>query len=112
MVSDITYIPTGEDWLYLSGVMDALQDAINHTNNVEGCILHSNRGSQYCSKAYQQMVSQNHLVSSMSRKGNCWDNASYGKLLGYIEAGMVKRPALPYTRRSQDRDFRVYLDFL
>ncbi len=48
----------------------------------------------------------------MSRKGNCWDNASHGKLLGYIEAGMVKRPTLPHTRRSQDRDFRVYLDFL
>ena len=74
MVSDITYIPTDEGWLYLSGVldlcgrkivglamrsrmtkqlvMDALQEAINHTNNVEGCILHSDRGSQYCSKAY------------------------------------------------------------
>jgi putative transposase len=68
MVSDITYIPTDEGWLYLSGVMDlcgrkmvgvamgsrmtkqlvmdALQDAVNHTNHVEGCILHSDRGSQ------------------------------------------------------------------
>nr|WP_269140345.1 DDE-type integrase/transposase/recombinase [Pectinatus haikarae] len=67
MVSDITYIPTDEGWLYLSGimdlcgrkmigvamgsrmtkqlVMDALQNAINHTNNVEECILHSDRGS-------------------------------------------------------------------
>jgi len=107
MVSDITYIPTDEGWLYLSGVMDlcgrkmvgvamgtrmtkqlvmdALQDAINHTNNVEGCILHSDRGSQYCSKAYQKMVAQNHIVSSMSRKGNCWDNAPMESFWGTLK---------------------------
>lgn len=97
MVSDITYIPTDEGWLYLAGVMDlcgrkivgiamnsrmtkqlvmdALQDAIKHTDSVEGCILHSDRGSQYCSNAYQEMAAQYHFVRSMSRKGNCWDNA-------------------------------------
>ena len=107
MVSDITYIPTDEGWLYLAGVMDlcgrkmvgvamgsrmtkqlvmdALQDAINHTNNIEGCILHSDRGSQYCSKAYQQMISQKHIVSSMSRKGNCWDNAPMESFWGTLK---------------------------
>ena len=71
MVSDITYIPTEEGWLYLAGVMDlcgnkivgvsmdgrmtkelvisALKDAIRRTPFTEGCILHSDRGSQYCS---------------------------------------------------------------
>ena len=74
MVSDITYIPTDEGWLYLAGVMDlcgdkiigvsmdsrmtknlviaALEDAIRHTKVTEGCILHSDRGSQYCSLDY------------------------------------------------------------
>jgi putative transposase len=107
MVSDITYVPTDEGWLYLAGVMDlcgrkmvgvamgsrmtkqlvmdALQDAINHTDNIEGCILHSDRGSQYCSKAYQQMIERNQLVCSMSRKGNCWDNAPMESFWGTLK---------------------------
>ena len=78
MVSDITYIPTDEGWLYLAGVMDlcgnkivgismdgrmtkelviaALKDAILYTKATEGCILHSDRGSQYCSLDYQALV--------------------------------------------------------
>ena len=80
MVSDITYIPTDEGWLYLAGVMDlcgqkivgismdsrmtkelcmnALVDAINHTDDTEGCILHSDRGSQYCSLDYQALAKE------------------------------------------------------
>lgn len=107
MVSDITYIPTDEGWLYLAGVMDlcgrkivgvamdsrmtkqlvmnALQDAVNHTDNIEGCILHSDRGSQYCSNAYQKMINQNHLICSMSRKGNCWDNAPMESFWGTLK---------------------------
>jgi len=106
MVSDITYIPTDEGWLYLAAVMDlcgrkiigasmdsrmtkqltidALKDAVNNSGNVKGCILHSDRGSQYCSKEYQNLVHANGFISSMSRKGNCWDNAPmecfWGKL--------------------------------
>ncbi len=97
MVSDITYIPTDEGWLYLAGVMDlcgnkiigvsmdsrmtkdlviaALLDAIRHTKATEGCILHSDRGSQYCSQDYQALAKAHGFISSMSRKGNCWDNA-------------------------------------
>lgn len=97
MVSDITYIPTDEGWLYLAGVMDlcgrkmvwvamdnrmtkklviaALQDAINHTTDIKNCILHSDRGSQYCSKTYTEMVAKHCFTMSMSLKGNCWDNA-------------------------------------
>ena len=57
MVIDITYISTDEGWLYLAGVMDVLQDAIKHTDdNIEGCILHLDSGSQYCSNAYQEMI--------------------------------------------------------
>lgn len=107
MVSDITYVPTDEGWLYLAGVMDlcgrkmvgiamdsrmtkqlvmdALQDAINHTDDIIGCILHSDCGSQYCSNAYQQMIERNHLVCSMSRKGNCWDNAPMESFWGTLK---------------------------
>ena len=107
MVSDITYIPTDEGWLYLAGVIDlcgrkvvgiamgarmtkqlvvdALQEAVNNSGNVEGCILHSDRGSQYCSLQYQQMAKANGFVSSMSRKGNCWDNAPMESFWGSIK---------------------------
>lgn len=78
MVSDITYIPTDEGWLCLAGVMDlcgdkiagismdgcmakelvisALKDAVRNTKTAEGCILHSERGSQYCSPDYQALA--------------------------------------------------------
>lgn len=97
MVSDITYIPTDEGWLYVAAVMDlcgrkivgmsmdstmtkqltieALKDTVNHSGNLKGCILHSDRGSQYCSIDYQNFVHANGFIISMSRKGNCWDNA-------------------------------------
>ena len=95
MVSDITYIPTDEGWLYLAGVMDlcgekivgvsmdsrmtkelcmnALLDAISHTDDTKGCILHSDRGSQYCSFDYQALAKEYGFISSMSRKVNCWE---------------------------------------
>lgn len=107
MVSDITYIPTDEGWLYLAGVMDlcgrkmigvamgsrmtkdlvinALRDAIHHSGDVTGCILHSDRGSQYCSQAYQELAKAYHFVSSMSRKGNCWDNAPMESFWGSLK---------------------------
>lgn len=107
MVSDITYIPTDEGWLYLAGVMDlcgekivgvsmdarmtkqltinALQDAINHTRVTTGCILHSDRGSQYCSLDYQKLAREHGFISSMSRKGNCWDNAPMESFWGKLK---------------------------
>lgn len=107
MVSDITYIPTDEGWLYLAGVMDlcgnkivgvsmggrmtkelvmaALQDAIRHTQATEGCILHSDRGSQYCSLDYQALAKEHGFIASMSRKGNCWDNAPMESFWGKLK---------------------------
>lgn len=107
MVSDITYIPTDEGWLYLAGVMDlcgdkivgismdgrmtkelvisALKDAIHHTQATEGCILHSDRGSQYCSLDYQKLAKEHGFISSMSRKGNCWDNAPMESFWGKLK---------------------------
>jgi transposase InsO family protein len=96
-VSDITYIRTRSGWLYLAAVMDlyarkivgwamapqmpaqlvcaALQMAIAARNPPPGLVVHSDRGSQYASRQHQALLAQYQLVGSMSRKGNCWDNA-------------------------------------
>ena len=96
-LADITYISTIEGWLYLATIMDlgcrrikgwsmsnrltkelaldALKMAICNNPNSSGVIHHSDRGSQYASADYQKLLKSNGLISSMSRKGNCWDNA-------------------------------------
>lgn len=97
MVSDITYLWTDEGWLYIAGVMDlygqkivglsmgermtkalvitALKNAYKRSGRPRGGLIHSDRGSQYCSSAYQKLIKQYGFTCSMSRKGNCWDNA-------------------------------------
>ena len=96
-VSDITYIRTRSGWLYLAVVLDlyarkvvgwamaptmhaelvcaALQLAIAQRQPAPGLIVHSDRGSQYASALHQALLVRHGLVGSMSRKGNCWDNA-------------------------------------
>jgi transposase InsO family protein len=95
--SDITYIRTGAGWLYLAVVLDlfsrkvvgwsmaptmpaslvcdALRMAIQQRRPPPGLIVHSDRGSQYASDQYQSLLAEHGFVCSMSRKGNCWDNA-------------------------------------
>jgi len=94
---DITYLWTDEGWLYLAVVLDlfsrkvigwsmsermtkelvcaAQKMAIDSRGKLKGTIMHTDRGSQYCSKRFQQQLKGNGLVSSMSDKGNCYDNA-------------------------------------
>lgn len=96
-VSDVTGIVTRKVWLYLATVMDlysrkligwsmsrsnstelvtgALGMAIAQRGNVSGMILHSDRGKPYVSKEYQRLMASHGIVYSMSRKGDCWDNA-------------------------------------
>ena len=96
-VSDIAYIRTRSGWLYLAVVLDlyarkvvgwamaptmhaelvcaALQLAIAQRQPAPGLIVHSDRGSQYASALHQALLARHGLVGSMSRKGNCWDNA-------------------------------------
>ena len=96
-VSDITYIPTGQGWLYLAAVLDlysrqivglsmsnrmtgeitadALSQAICRRSPQQGLICHSDRGSQYASREYQELLSSKGFLCSMSGKGNCYDNA-------------------------------------
>jgi transposase InsO family protein len=96
-VGDITYIPTREGWLYLAVVIDLFSRAVvgysmgsrmtvNLVNNAllmaiwkrkpaRGLIFHSDRGSQYASDSYRNILTTHGIRASMSRKGNCWDNA-------------------------------------
>lgn len=107
-VSDITYIPTEEGFLYLAGILDlynrgiagwsmqthmrkelvmeAVNQAIGRFQPGKGLLLHSDRGSQYCSKAYQAILEKNGFVCSMSRKGNCWDNAPMESFWGKLKS--------------------------
>ena len=96
-VGDITYLPTGEGWLYLAVVLDlcsravvgwsmadhmraelvnqALSMALYQRQPAAGLIMHTDRGSQYGADSYRQLLRQYEIQPSMSRKGNCWDNA-------------------------------------
>lgn len=96
-VADITYIRTRSGWLYLAAVLDlhsrkivgwamaphmhaelvcdALQMALIQRAPAAGLIMHSDRGSQYASASYQHLLKKYGCICSMSRKGNCWDNA-------------------------------------
>ena len=96
-VGDITYIHTDDGWLYLAVVIDlysrsvigwsmdkrinkelvcnALTMALWRRGFPKDVIMHTDRGSQYCSHKYQSIIKSNGLICSMSRKGNCWDNS-------------------------------------
>lgn len=111
-VQDITYIWTQEGWLYLAVVIDlfhrevvgwsmssrmtsglvcdALTMAIWRRQPRPGLVVHSDRGSQYASKAYRQLLSCKQFVGSMSRKGNCWDNAVAESFFGTLKQERVQ----------------------
>jgi transposase InsO family protein len=96
-VGDITYVPTGEGWLYLAVVLDlcsravvgwsmanhmraelvnqALAMALSQRQPAAGLLMHTDRGSQYGADSYRQLLRQHGIEPSMSRTGNCWDNA-------------------------------------
>jgi len=96
-VSDITYVPTGEGWLYLAGVLDrcsrflvgwamgesldaalpiaAMRMALDQRRPQPGLLHHSDRGVQYASAPYRTLLADHRVIASMSRKGNCYDNA-------------------------------------
>lgn len=107
MVSDITYLWTDEGWLYIAGIMDlcgqkivglsmsermtkelvinALNNGYQRMGRPTGVILHSDRGAQYCSNDYQLLIKKYGFTCSMSRKGNCWDNAPMESFWGKLK---------------------------
>lgn len=120
-VSDITYIPTDEGWLYLAVVIDvysravigwamgkyinqrlvtdALSMALFKRKFPKGVIVHSDRGSQYCSYSYRNLIDDNSLIGSMSRKGNCWDNSVAESFFHTLKVELVKE--LSYQNRDE-----------
>jgi len=122
-VADITYIPTGEGWLYVAGVLDlcsrklvgwsmadhmetdliadALRMAIARRNPGAGLLHHSDRGSQYASDAYQHLLKTNGMDVSMSRKGDCWDNACMESFWSTLKTELVHHQ--DYATREQAR---------
>lgn len=111
--ADITYIWTGQGWLYLAVILDlfsrrivgwamrqtldrslvlsALEMAIAGRNPHKDLICHSDRGSQYASGEYQQRLEEAGIVCSMSRRGNCWDNAPTESFFASLKKELVYR---------------------
>ena len=130
-VSDITYIWTQEGWLYLAVVidlfsrqvvgwslnrrmtttliMDALCMAIWRRQPARGLLFHSDRGSQYCSHAFQKMLKNHGMVSSMSRKANCWDNSVAESFFGSLKTERVFFTNY-LTRDNARRDIVDYIE--
>jgi transposase InsO family protein len=110
-VTDITYVPTNEGWLYLAVVLDlysrrvvgwsmsdrpttafaleALTMAIANRRPAAGLIHHSDRGCQYASDEYQRLLSNHGFIGSMSRKGDCWDNAVAESFFATLKTELV-----------------------
>jgi transposase InsO family protein len=122
-VTDITYIPTQAGWLYLAGIKDvftceivgyamaermtqeltgkALFRAVQQKRPGAGLIHHSDRGSQYCALDYQKLVKQFGMIPSMSRKGNCFDNAPIESFWGSLKNELVHH--CRYATREEAR---------
>lgn len=129
-VSDITYIPTHEGWLYLTVMIDlfsrkvvgwdmssrmktdtvcnALTMATWQRRPKLGLIVHSDRGSQYASKQYCNLLEKNGAVGSMSRKGNCWDNSVAESFFGRLKDERVDWSNYQ-TRQEAKQDILDYI---
>lgn len=128
--TDITYLWTQEGWIYLAVVIDlysrrvvgwamdrcmkkalvirALMMAINLRKPAPGLIHHSDRGSQYASHDYQKLLEQQGMIPSMSRKGNCWDNAPVERFFGSLKREWTG-DQLYRTRHAAIADVREYI---
>ena len=130
-VSDITYVPTDEGWLYVAAhkdlftsdivgyaigerltrnlVSESLFRAVAAKHPAKGLIHHSDRGSQYCSSEYRNILERFGLVASMSRKGNCYDNAPMESFWGTLKQELVHHRRYR-TRQEAIRDITEYIE--
>ena len=128
---DITYVATGEGWLYLAGFLDVatrqlvgwavgetleaslvcqgLRQAQTRHRPQAGLIIHSDRGSQYASQAYRQLLEKIHAVPSMSRRANCYDNAMMESFWSTLKAECFAS-YLPATRREARHMIFEYIE--
>lgn len=130
-VADITYILTDEGWLYLAGIKDlfngeivgyamsqrmtrelcgkALFNAVKAKRPPKDLIHHSDRGCQYCSYDYQRLLKQFGMQSSMSRKGNCYDNAPMESFWGTLKNELIHHRRYQ-TRQEAIQEIREYIE--
>ncbi len=130
-VSDITYIWTTEGWLYFAGVLDLYSrrivgwsmshgiteqltlDALNHAlicrQPPEGLLHHSDRGSQYASDNYQKLLKTNLITCSMSRRGDCWDNAVMESFFATLKTELIYRERF-FTREGAKLKIFDYIE--
>jgi transposase InsO family protein len=131
-VSDITCCATDEGWLYVAAIMDlysrnivgwaagdrittdlvvkALDRALEKRTPSKGLILHSDRGSQYTSHMYQTKLWKSGIIGSMSRKGNCWDNAPMESFFGTMKTECVYGRKKYRTREEGTTDLFRYIE--
>jgi transposase InsO family protein len=130
-MSDITYIPTGEGWLYLAGhkdlftgevvgyamaermtknlVSQSLLRTIAAKRPAAGLIHHSDRGSQYCALEYTSLLDRFGMRASMSRKGNCYDNAPMESFWGVLKNEQIHHCRYA-TRQDAIQDITGYIE--
>ena len=130
-VGDITYIWTTEGWLYLATVIDlfsrrvvgwsmnkrmtvnlvneALLSAIWSRKPSKGLVWHTDRGSQYASSSHRKLLEEHGLIQSMSRKGNCWDNAVAESFFHTLKTGLVNHQEYK-TREEAQQDIFGYIE--
>lgn len=130
-VSDISYVWTFEGWLYVAAILDlfsrgvvglamdktiadtlttqAMRQAILRRNPSKGLICHTDRGSQYAGNDFKAILSQNEFVGSMSRKGDCWDNAVAESFFHTLKVEMVHRNRFR-TRDEAKRKIFEYVE--
>jgi transposase InsO family protein len=130
-LTDITYIPTGEGWLYLAGhkdlftgevvgyamgermtrnlVSQSLLRAVAAKRPAAGLIHHSDRGSQYCAQEYGLLLGRFGMKASMSRKGNCYDNAPMESFWGVLKNEQSHHCRYA-TRREAVQDITEYIE--
>jgi len=130
-VTDITYVPTAEGWLYLAGIKDLFTcEVVGHAMGARmttelvrqalgaavwakrphpGLLHHSDRGSQYCAQAYQDQVRQYGMTASMSRRGNCYDNAPMESFWGTLKNELVHHRRYE-TREQARREIAEYIE--
>ena len=129
-VSDVSYVWTSEGWLYLAVVLDlfsrkvvgwslstrlhaklvqdALLMALWQRKPAPGLVFHSDRGSQYASRAVRSLLDQHRMVGSMSRKGDCWDNAVAESFFGSLKSERLSWRRYR-TRREAYHDIVEYI---
>ena len=130
-LSDITYIPTGEGWLYLAGhkdlftgevvgyamaermtknlVIDSLTRAVTAKRPAAGLIHHSDRGTQYCAQEYSSLLDRFGMWASMSRKGNCYDNAPMESFWGVLKNEQIHHCHYA-TRKEAIQNITEYIE--